>query len=121
MTSILSKKDGACWFVPGFHVITGVEDGSIDSHERLFSTCWSEITHLIQEGEANTGSLILVPGCSVDNLRRFADMNLQRPLQWLGLATSFEVASMKRGSPAIRLIHKLSDIPTDVPNEPERP
>lgn len=104
-----------------FHVIGGVEDGSMDSHERLFSTCWSEIMHLSQEDEADTGSLILCPGCSLDILRRFVDMNIQRPIQWLGLDGNFEIASMKRGSPAIRLIYKLSDIPTDIPKEPERP
>jgi hypothetical protein len=95
--------------------------GLIESHESLFTTCWSEITHLAQEDEADTGSLILVPGYEIEDLRRFTDMNLQRPLQWLGIDGSFEVASLKRGSPAIRLIHKLSDMPTDLPNEPEKP
>ena len=32
---------------------------------------------------------------------------------------SFEVACMKQGSPSIRLIHKLSDIPTDIATDPE--
>jgi hypothetical protein len=104
-----------------FHVIAGAEKGSIASHESLFTTCWNEITHLAQENESDTGSLIVVPGYEIDDLRRFTDMNLQRPLQWLGIDSKFEVASLHRGSPAIRLIHKLSDMRTDLPNEPEKP
>jgi hypothetical protein len=93
-----------------FHVISGAEKGSIASHESIFTTCWSEITHLAQEDEIDTGSLIVVPGYELDDLRRFTDMNLQRPLQWLGIDGKFEIASLHRGSPAIRLIHKLSDM-----------
>jgi hypothetical protein len=99
-----------------FHVVAGAEKGCIASHESLFTTCWNEITHLAQEDESDTGSLIVVPGYEIDDLRRFTDMNLQRPLQWLGIDGKFEVASLHRGSPAIRLIHKLSDM-----NEPEKP
>lgn len=104
-----------------FHVIAEAEKGSITSQESLFMTCWNEIKHLAEENEADTGSLIVVPGYDIDDLRRFADMNLQRPLQWLGIDRKFEVASLQRGSPAIRLIHQLSDMPTDLPNEPETP
>jgi hypothetical protein len=102
-----------------FHVIQGMEKGSIQSYDSLFSACWSEVMHLRRADEINTGSLIVVPECDIDDMRRFADMNLKRPLQWLGIDSGFEVASMKSGSPAIRLIHKLSDIPTDVGTEPE--
>jgi hypothetical protein len=102
-----------------FHVLQGNEKGSIESYSSLFSACWNEITQLKQADESGTGSLIVVPGCDLDDLRRFADMNLQRPLQWLGIDSDFEVASLQRGSPAIRLIHKLEDMPTDIPTEPE--
>jgi hypothetical protein len=40
-------------------------------------------------------------------------MNLQRPLEWMGLENVFEISSLERESPAIRLIHKLQDMPTD--------
>ena len=64
-------------------------------------------------GQYQTHPRLVVPGTNVSDLRRFVDMNLQRPLEWLGIP-HFEVASMERGSPAIRLIHKLSEIPEDV-------
>jgi hypothetical protein len=102
-----------------FHVIQGSQQGSIESFDDLFSTCWSELMHLRQENKSDTGSLILVPGTDLSDLRRFTDMNLQRPLQWLGMDADFEVASLQRGSSAIRLIHKLGDIPTEIPTEPE--
>lgn len=111
-----------------FHVV-GEEDGTVNSSgsfsriersDRLFATCWNEICHLQDANEPDTGSMILVPGSDLEDLRRFTDMNLQRPLQWLGLDGNFEVASMQHDSPGIRLIHKLSEMPTDLPEEPER-
>lgn len=101
-----------------FHVVTG-DGNAIEKHDSLFSTCWSEITHLVQEDEIDTGSLIVVPEFEMHDLEVFADMNLQRPLQWLGIDDKFEVASVQHGNPAIRLIHKLSDMPEDLPNKPE--
>eukprot|EP00980_Cylindrotheca_fusiformis_P029951 scaffold24086_cov176-Cylindrotheca_fusiformis.AAC.1 len=84
-----------------FHVVSEAEKGSISSQDCLFTTCWNEVKHLAEEDETDTGSLIVVPGYKIDDLRRFTDMNLQRPLQWLGIDGNFEVASLKRGSPAI--------------------
>lgn len=108
-----------------FHVVSGGIDGvdaspRIESFEELFSTCWNELYHLFDEDEADTGSLIVVPGSNLDDLRRFVDMNLQRPLQAMGLEQIFEVASMTRGYPAIRVIHKLSEIPTDLEEGPQQ-
>jgi hypothetical protein len=101
-----------------FHVVQGMEAGSIESFDNLFATCWSEITELRQVGEVNTGSLIVVPGFKYDDLRRFAVMNLQRPLLWLGIHDHFEVESLDLGGlGVVRLIHKLSDIPTDIPEQ----
>lgn len=94
-----------------FHVLSQITAGEIDHHEQLFRTCWSELLELQTAGEEDTGSLILVPDYDISDLRRFADMNLQRPLEWLGLSDLFEVTSLQRESPAIRIIHKLSDIP----------
>jgi hypothetical protein len=102
-----------------FHVVTGVGKGAIEKHDSLFSTCWSEITQLVQDDESDTGSLIVVPECEMSDLSLFADMNLQRPLQWLGIDHKFEVVSVQHGNPAIRLIHKLSDMPVDLPNKAE--
>mmetsp|Transcript_17902 Transcript_17902/g.33787 ORF Transcript_17902/g.33787 Transcript_17902/m.33787 type:complete len:281 (-) Transcript_17902:547-1389(-) len=92
-----------------FHVLrsTSVMD------DNLFETCWNELAHLTQQDEEHTGSLILTPDCDLADLRRFADMNLMRPLEWLGLDGFFEVSSFSRGSPAIRLFYKLNDMPTD--------
>jgi len=94
-----------------FHVLLGVTSGQIDHHEELFRTCWSELLELRKADEADTGSLILLPNYDLSDLRRFTDINLQRPLDWLGMSDLFEVTSLQRDSPAIRLIHKLSDIP----------
>lgn len=101
-----------------YHVIQGVEKGSIDTFDRLFSVCWSEIAELRETDEPDTGSLIVTPGFDYDDLRRFVDINLQRPLQWLGV-DGFEVACLEKGGlGVIRIIHKLSDIPTEIPGAP---
>lgn len=102
-----------------FHVVTGVGKGPIEKHDSLFSTCWNEITHLVQEDEIDTGSLIVVPESEMHDVSVFVDMNVQRPLQWLGIDHKFEVVTVQQGNPAIRLIHKLSEMPVDLPNEPE--
>lgn len=99
-----------------FHVLqsTSIRD------EALFATCWSELAHLSQQNEEHTGSLILAPDCELGDLRRFTDMNIMRPLEWLGLDSFFEVSSFSRGSPAIRMFYKLNDMPTDSYNEHEK-
>ena len=97
--------------VSRFHVVEENMKGSIARFDDLFSTCWSELMLLRQENKADTGSLIVVPDTTLADLRRFTDMNLLRPLQWLGMDVDFEVSSLQRGSPAIRLIHKLSEMP----------
>lgn len=91
-----------------FHVLrsTSVLD------DVLFETCWNELAHLLQ-GDEMSGSLILTPDCDVADLRRFADNSIARPLEWLGLDSLFEVSSFSRGSPAIRLLYKLNEMPTD--------
>ena len=97
-----------------FHVVPySSPTNRLDNFDAVFGTCWNEVYHLLTSGEENTGSVILVPDCqSLEDLRRFVDVNVQRPLQWMGLDGLFEVTSFQRGSPAIRLIYMLSDIPT---------
>lgn len=98
--------------VSRFHVLSSSSSVSrVELFDELFTTCWSEMAELQRVDEADTGSLILLPDYNMDDLRRFADMNLHRPLDWLG-TDHFEVTSMERGYPAIRILHKLSDIPT---------
>lgn len=81
----------------------------------LFNTCWNELFELNRLDEPNTGSLIVLPpGYNVEELESFTDANLLQPLKWLGLHTSFEISSITRGNPAVRLLHKLSDIPTRI-------
>lgn len=96
-----------------FHVLQGVTGGSVECYDALFSTYWSELMELRTINEASTGSLIVVPDYQISDLKRFTDMNLLRPLEWLGLQADFEVTSMHRGSPAIRLLHKLQEMPEE--------
>jgi hypothetical protein len=96
-----------------FHVLQGVTGGSVECYDALFSTCWSELMELRTINEASTGSLIVVPDYEISDLKRFTDMNLLRPLEWLGLQADFEITSIHRGSPAIRLLHKLQDMPEE--------
>ena len=101
-----------------YHVVQGIEKGSIDTFDRLFSICWSEIVELKDADEIDTGSLIVTPGFEYNDLRRFVDINLQRPLVWLGI-NDFEVACLEKGGlGVIRIIYKLSDIPTEMPGAP---
>jgi hypothetical protein len=101
-----------------FQVLRGISGGTIECFDSLFSTCWSELAELSRSNEPNTGSLIVLPDYDLTDLRRFTDMNLRLPLEWLGLDGVFEVASLERGSPAIRLIHKLNDMPDEPWTEP---
>jgi len=96
-----------------FHVLRDNSGGSIANFDSLFKTVWSELAFLAQSDEESSGSIILLPDYDLADLRRFTDMNLQRPLEWLGLEDRFEISSLQRESPAIRLIHKLADMPTD--------
>jgi hypothetical protein len=96
-----------------FHVLRENHGGSVESMDALFSHCWSELHELKSTDQEHTGSIILLPDYqSLSDLRRFADMNILRPLQWLGVHTEFEVVSLQRDSPAIRLLYKLSEIPS---------
>jgi len=62
--------------------------------------------------EVDTGSLIVLPNTlEISDVRRFADMNIHKPLTWLGIENDFEVESLNSVYLIIRLIHKLSDIP----------
>jgi len=99
--------------VSRFHVLRDVQGGTEECSDKLFSVCWSELMFLASSAEAHTGSLILLPDYGhLADLRRFADMNLLRPLEWLGVHDDFEIVSLERKSPAIRLLYKLNDMPT---------
>jgi len=89
----------------------------IEVYDALFSTCWSELMHLTSDGSGHAGSIILLPDHALSDVRRFADMNLLRPLQWLGLHEDWEISSLERDSPAIRLIYRLDAIP-DLDDKP---
>jgi hypothetical protein len=98
--------------VSRFQVLRENQGGSVESNDALFATCWNELMELSSTGEASTGSLIVLPEYELTDLRRFTDINLLRPLEWLGVHADFEVSSMQRGSPAIRLLYKLKDMPS---------
>lgn len=102
-----------------FHVLRGNQGGTVESVDALFAHCWSEVLELSRAGTAHSGSLILLPSYELSDLRRFADMNVVQPLQWLGVHADFEVVSLQRDSPAIRLIYKLSDVPAGAYTEEE--
>ena len=96
-----------------FHVVDAQQ------HDDLFIRCWSEMKHLVEEDVQHTGSLILVPDMGLADLRRFVDMNVQRPLTWLGssITGDFEIATLHRSTAAVRILYKLNEIPTDTSNE----
>jgi len=102
-----------------FHVLQNNQGGSVESVDSLFAHCWSELYSLSRADNEHTGSIILLPQYELSDLRRFADMNVVRPLEWLGVHADFEVVSLKRDSPAIRLLYKLSDMPEGDYNEEE--
>lgn len=88
----------------------------IDKYDELFTTCWSEIAELHRANEIDTASLIVLPNTlELSDIRRFADMNIHKPLTWLGIDSDFEVETLNSAYPAIRIIHKLSDIPVVEP------
>jgi hypothetical protein len=95
-----------------FHVLAENQGGSVESIDQLFTRVWSELMELRNNDQAHTGSLILLPDYELSDLRRFADMNVVRPLQWLGIQKDFEVVSLQRDSPGIRLLYKLNDMPS---------
>lgn len=88
-------------------------NSAMEKHDILFRTCWSEIMYLMEQDVPDTGSLIILPDdYDLSDLKQFNDMNILRPLEWLGIdSTVMEVASLQRESPCVRLLHKLSDIP----------
>lgn len=95
-----------------FHVIRENYGGSVESVDDLFANVWSEVMELTRANTTHTGSIILLPDYGMDNLRRFTDMSVKQPLKWLGVQSDFEVVSIRRHSPAIRLLYKLQDMPS---------
>ena len=93
-----------------------------DWETQLFRTCWSELAHLTSQDVNDTGSLILLPADAIsleggekliglDDVRQFVDTKLKRPISWLGREKDWEIVALERGSLAVRLLYKLSDIP----------
>ena len=93
-----------------------------DWETELFRTCWSELAHLTSQDVNDTGSLILLPADAIsleggekliglDDVRQFVDTKLKRPISWLGREKDWEIVALERGSLAVRLLYKLSDIP----------
>ncbi len=104
--------------------LRGKEDSKYDWEHELFRTCWSELAHLMSQDDVDTGSLVLLPdhiisgdgeqgegGRGLEYVREFVERNLIRPMQWLGRGEDWEIVAMERGSLAVRLLYKLSDIP----------
>lgn len=103
-----------------FHVLQGVTEGSgVEGYDTLFATCWSEMMELRVKNEDGSGSLIVLPDYDLTDLRRFTDVNLLRPLEWLGVQADYEITSLEFGKPAIRLLHKLQEMPNEPWNDPE--
>lgn len=93
----------------------------VRNHQQsLFETCWKELTTLSRNDVTDTGSLIILPELRKDEsdddwdnfLQSFCSSRVHKPLVWLGVDDFFEIATIQRSNtPAVRLLHKLSDIP----------
>jgi hypothetical protein len=95
-----------------YHVLSDNAGASLQSTDALFTYCWSELRQLVSAGQTHTGSIILLPHYARRDLERFTEMNVARPLSWLGLGSAFEVcANLQFGAPAIRMLYKLDDMP----------
>jgi hypothetical protein len=101
-----------------FHVLRENQGGSVEAVDALFSHVWSELMELSRADTQHTGSIILLPDYELDSLRRFTDMSVKQPLKWLGNA-DFEVVTLLRDSPGIRLLYKLQDMPSGAYTEDE--
>ena len=96
------------------------EDCEYDWEVELFRTIWSELAHLSSQDDIDTGSLVLLPNRilsesggerGLDYVQSFVERNFVRPILWLGRSEDWEIVAMERGSLAVRLLYKLSDIP----------
>jgi len=94
-----------------FHVLRDNQGGSVEAVDALFTHVWSELMELSRADTEHTGSIILLPDYELDSLRRFTDMSVKQPLRWLGVHMDFEVVTLQRDSPGIRLLYKLQDMP----------
>jgi hypothetical protein len=95
-----------------YHVLSDNAGASLQSTDALFTYCWSELRQLVSAGQSHTGSIIVLPHYARRDLERFTEMNVARPLTWLGLGSAFEVcANLQFGAPAIRMLYKLDDMP----------
>jgi len=101
-----------------FHVMEEyitTNGGHDEVEQELFKLCWSEIGHLVSQNEIDTGSLVLLPdlevGKSLEDVQQFIETNLIRPIHWLGIGDDWEIVALERGSVAVRMLYKLSDIP----------
>lgn len=94
-----------------FHVLPGLDGQTTEGTELLFQTCWSEIARCHSFDSDNIGSLILLPDYDLDNLKKFTQEKILRPLNWLGALGQFEVVSLQREISAIRIIYKIGEIP----------
>ena len=101
-----------------FHVMEEyitTNGGHDEVEQELFKLCWSEIGHLVSQNEIDTGSLVLLPtleeGKSLEDVQEYIETNLIQPLQWFGIEDDWEIVALERGSIAVRMLYKLSDIP----------
>lgn len=95
-----------------FHVLRDNHGGSLEAVDNLFTYCWNEIQELARKEDGHTGSIIFLPQySSLSDLHRFTDMNLVRPMEWLGQSADYEIVSLAYGSPAIRMLYKLREMP----------
>ena len=81
------------------------------------------MAHLMSQNEIDTGSLVLLPahlasggddtnnGKGLEYVKDFVERKLIQPINWLGRGSDWEIVALERGSVAVRLLYKLSDIP----------
>ena len=109
--------------VTRFHVMNTSDAGASATKEgewesQLFEMCWSELGHLMNQNENDTGSLILLPSdmivsseISLERVQEFVGEKLIRPIEWLGRGEDWEIVAMERGVVGVRLLYKLGEIP----------
>lgn len=108
--------------VTRFHVLEEYYKKDNDDWEsELFRAAWSEMAHLMSQDEVDTGSLVLLPDHlaggggddekGLEYVKEFVERKLIQPINWLGRESDWEIVALERGSVAVRLLYKLSDIP----------
>lgn len=95
-----------------------------DCEDQLALCCWTEIDKLQAQGKDDSGCLLVFPGLKKASpnldLSSWTETNLREPLELLHLSSQWSIKTYDTQDeagrvpfPAIRLLHRLTDAPTD--------